>query len=342
MKRNFNKGQMSLNKNVRLAAPTLRKLLHIPEQVPRFAQISFTNYCNLSCKMCIRNYIDVEHRHMRWNDFKRVIDKLDGVEQISLAGMGESLTHPRFFDAVKYCKERGFRVQLTTNALLLGKSGMMEALIQSEMDNISFSIESVDNNHNMGHGNAEVVTNIERFIDLKRTLGSKTPKVILQPILFSDRVKDVYDIIKWGAEKGVDRINVVRVDLRFVPNMRRPSMSEEKQIFQEFKKLRKKYNIRVDCLQDQIFEGLKGFAYRHLKRLLRFDTWCYRFQDFIYVNVNGNVHPCCLSEEQIMGNLLEQGLDKIWSGRRFNYLRRNQNKFAYCRGCDFLSLKQVA
>ena len=333
---------MPLNMNVRFAASTLRKLLHIPERVPKFVQISFTNYCNLSCRMCIRNYIDVDRRHMHWHDFKRIVDKLDGVDQISLAGMGESLTHPRFFDAVKYCNERGFKVQLTSNALLLGKNGIMEALIQSKLDYISFSIESVENNHEMGHGNSKVVSNIERFIKLKRMLGSKTPKVILQPILFKDRVKDVYDIIKWGAEKGADRINVVRVDLRFVPNMRRPSMSEEKQIFQEFKKLRKKYNIRVDCLQDQIFEGLKGFAYRHLKRLLRFDTWCYRFQDFIYVNVNGNVHPCCLSEEQIMGNLLEQGLDKIWNGRRFNYLRRNQNKFAYCRGCDFLSLKQVA
>ena len=292
--------------------------------------------------MCIRNYIDVERRHMRWNDFKRIVDKLDGVHQISLAGMGESLTHPHFFDAVKYCKDRGFRVQLTSNALLLGEKGVMDALIKSGMDSISFSIESVENDHEMGHGNAKVARNIERFIQLKKTIGSETPKVVLQPILFRDRIKDLYNIIKWGAEKGVDRINVVRVDLRFVPNLKRPSVSEEKQIFREFKRLRKKYNIRVDCLQDQIFEGLKGFAYRHLKGLLRLDTWCYRFQDFIYVNVNGNVHPCCLSEDQVMGNLLEQDLDEIWNGKRFNYLRRNQDKFAYCQNCDFLRLTQVA
>jgi len=165
--------------------------------------------------------------------------------------------------------------------------------------------------------------------------------VVLQPILFKDNVQDVFDIIRWAGMNGIDRINVVRVDLRFVPDMKRPSISEEKKIFKEFGKLRKRYHIRVDCLQDQIFDGLPGFIYKYTKRLLRLDTWCYRFQDFIYVNVDGHVHPCCLSEEQVMGNLLEQDIEEIWHGERFKYLRKNQEMFSYCKECDFLRLKQV-
>ena len=327
---------------IKFSISTVKKILHIPEEVPRFVQISLTNSCNLSCKMCIRNYIDVDKRHMRWEDFTIIVDKLKGVRQISLGGMGESLTHPRFFDAVRYCKARGFKVQLTSNALLLNREGVLEKIIKSGLDSISFSIESLGDDHEIGHANSESARNIEALIAKKKEVGSKTPKVVLQPILFKDTLKDLYDIIKWGAKIGVDRVNVVRVDLRFVPDMKRPSVEEEREIFKEFARLRKEYKIRIDCLQDRIFDGAAGFIYKHAKRLLDLDNWCYRFQDFIYVNVNGNVHPCCLSEEQVMGNLLKQGLKEIWHGERFNYIRRHQGEFSYCKRCDFLRLKQIS
>lgn len=116
---------MSIKKTINLVLRTTKKIFHIPEKVPMFASISFSNLCNLSCKMCARNYIDPERRHMEWEDFTQIVDKLDGVKQISLAGLGESLTHPRFFDAVAHCKAKGFKTQLTTNGLLLSKPGMI-------------------------------------------------------------------------------------------------------------------------------------------------------------------------------------------------------------------------
>ncbi len=230
---------------------------------------------------------------------------------------------------------------MPSNALLLENDDIIKKLIHSGLDSISFSIESIRDNYNMGHGNVISITNIERLLEMKKTLESKTPKVVLQPILFKDKAQDVFEIIRWAGAKRVDRINVVRVDLRFVSDMKRPTVSEEKKIFKEFGRLRKRYHMRVDCLQDRIFDGLPGFIYKYSKHLLRLDSWCYRFQDFIYVNVNGNVHPCCLSEEQIMGNLLEQNLEEIWHGKRFKYLRKHQETFSYCRKCDFLRLRQV-
>lgn len=193
----------------------------------------------------------------------------------------------------------------------------------------------------MGHHNQEVVANIERLLEVKKKLKSKTPAVVLQSILFKDKVEDVFEVIKWGARKGVIRINVIRVDLKYVDNIERPNEAEEKVIFKEFARLRKKYKIRVDCIADQIFDGLPGLIYKYCKYLLRMDTWCYMFQDFIYIDVNGNVHPCCLANEGIMGNLLEQELADIWHGSRFNYLRKNPDKAPFCKKCDSLRIKQI-
>jgi Predicted Fe-S oxidoreductases len=332
----------SISNNIQMLTSTVKKIAHIPETLPKYVQISLTNYCNLSCTMCIRNYIDVDRRHMPWDDFVEIVDKLEGVEQIALAGMGESLTHPKIFDAVKHCKGKGYKVQLTSNALLLGQNDNIEKIIQSGIDSMSFSVESVSKDYELGHNNSEAARNIENLIKRKNILKSETPKVVIQPILFKDKVNDVYEVIEWAKKIGAQRVNIVRVDLRFVSNMSRPNVGEEKKIFKEFARLRKKLDFRIDCLQDQVFDGLQGFFYKHTKHLFGLDSWCYRFQDFVYIDVNGNVHPCCLDKDQIVGNLLEESLADIWRGKMFNYLRKNQEKFTYCQKCDFIRLKQVA
>ncbi|MBF0137510.1 MAG: radical SAM protein, partial [Magnetococcales bacterium] len=216
---------MYIPKKIELAPILLRKVLHIPEKFPRFIQISLTNACNLSCRMCIRNYIDVDRRHMTWKDFTCIVDKLEGAEQISLAGMGESLLHPRFFDAVEYCKMKGYKVQLTTNSLMLGKPGIIERILVSGLDSISFSIESIHGYQETGHDNQTGLQSIERLLALRNQQGYLAPKVVLQPILFKDKIQDLIDIIHWGYQKGVNRFNIVRVDLRFVKDMQRPSVS---------------------------------------------------------------------------------------------------------------------
>ncbi|HIJ84810.1 MAG TPA: radical SAM protein, partial [Magnetococcales bacterium] len=249
---------MSLFEEMKIIPIVLRKMRHVPEDRPRFVQISLTNHCNLSCTMCIRNYIDVDRRHMEWDDFTHIVDQLEGCEQVALAGMGESLTHPRLFDAIRYCKNKGFKVQLTSNALLLGKMGMIERVADSGLDSISFSVESVKDSPEMGHDNVRGLKNIKELIDTRNKKGKDKPRIVLQPILFKDKIEDVYDIIRWSAANGCDRVNVVRVDLRFVAEMSRPTVAEEKGIFREFDRLRKELGVRIDCLQDQVFDGLAG------------------------------------------------------------------------------------
>ncbi|MFH1654821.1 MAG: radical SAM protein [Pseudomonadota bacterium] len=330
-----------INMSRSFISTAIRKILHIPESSPRFAQICITNCCNLDCKMCIRNYIDIERTHMDYELFKKVVDRLEAVKTVILVGIGETLTYPRFYEAIRYCKERGLEVQITTNGLLLEDEEKMEKVIRSKLDWISFSIESLKENSEISHPNVKALRNIKRLIEMKKELGSLTPRVTLQPILFSDKVQDVYEIIKWGAENCVDRINVVRVDLRFVPDMKRPNLIEEREIFNEFARLRKRYKIRIDYLQDQIFDGWKGFFYKYFKFLLRLDTYCYRFQDFVFIAQNGDVYPCCFSKELNMGNMLEKDIREVWCGEKFNYLRKHQEEFDFCRRCDFLRIKQV-
>ncbi len=325
-----------MSKNL-LILTGIKKILHIPEKVPKFVQIAVTNLCNKNCGMCIRSKIDIEEVHMDFGDFKRIIERINGAEVVTLVGLGEPLIYPYLTEAIRYCKENGLKNRITTNGILLGDKA--RELIEAGLDTIHISLENLRDK--------KLLENILKLKQLRIEKGLRHPKIVLQPVLFDDKergrtVKDVYDIIAWAGQNGLDKVNIARVDLRTDPTMKRPNLIQERQIFKQLAKLRRKYGIRIDCLQDQVFKGPRGFLYKHFKWLLRLDSYCFRLQDFIYINVNGDVYPCCLSEEQIMGNLLNQDLWAIWHGERFNYLRKHQEEFNFCKKCDFLRLKQLA
>lgn len=319
----------------------MKKLRHIPEAMPRFVQIGVTNRCNLNCRMCMRNFLDIEREHMDYEIFKRVVDRLEGAETVILVGFGESLLYPRLNEAIDFCQEKGLQVQMTSNGLLLDTDEKREKLIRSGLDRFTLSMESLRTANEAAHRNSEAAKNIERLLQLREELGFRTPKVILQPLLFNDNIEDIYEMIQWAAHIGIDRVNISRVDLRFVPDIKRPTEEEEKEIFKKFARLRRKHKLRIDCLPDQVFDGWKGFVYKHFKFLLRLDTHCFRLQDFVYIDRDGNVFPCCAPEELNMGNMLETSLSEVWHGEKYRALRKNQDEFNFCRHCDFLKVKQL-
>ncbi len=274
--------------------------------------------------------------------FKRVIDKLKGVRNISLCGYGEPLLHPEIFDAIRYCKNSGFETQLTSNGLTLNSDKKIKDLITSGLDLITFSMESIDEVNEIAHPNQCAVKNIKRLVELKNELRSKTPTITIQTLMIKNREKDIYDIIEWGALNGIDRINVARFEKHnTLTDVERPNIQEEKSIFKKFKQYRKKYNIRIDCLQDMVYTGLNGILYKHFKRFLGMDKHCIRLHDFVFINVEGHVNPCCALVDYKMGNLCDEGLSQIWKSRKYNNFRTNYSKAPWCSGCDFARLKQI-
>jgi len=318
-----------------------KTIFNIPAAMPNYAQIAITNICNLNCKMCFRHFLKLDIKHMDFDVFRKVVDSLKGVTTLAITGYGEPLTHPRFFDAVQYAKERGFEVQTTSNGLLLGNGDNRNQLISSGLDAISFSVESIHEENDIAHPNRAALDHIRGLVEKKRELNISTPSITLQTLMLKDREQDLFDIIEWGALTGVDRINVARFELNTLETVKRPSKAEEKEIFKEFSRLRKRYGIRIDCLQDQIYEGLQGFLYKHFKYFLGMDRRCIRLHDFIYINVEGNVNPCCAIVDYSLGNLCESDLRDIWTSKKYDIFRKNFYKFPWCSKCDFAKLKQV-
>ena len=305
---------------------------------PRQIQIEITNRCNMDCPMCQREDLGIELEHMSWSHFTTVVDKLGQHEYITLTGWGEPFIHPRVFDMIAYCKERGHKVMVTSNGLFT-KPSMVADILNSAVDTVTFSIDSVNGNEPVteGHTSNKVYENIEAVVKGRKpgTLG-----VRLQATLHMGCENDLYDVIRYGARIGCDIINVGRLDRQFRPNLERPDSQQERFIFLKADEIARSCSIQLDWLQYSVSSGLTRFVYRLLKKKLhRSGQYCLKTFDYAYITREGDVTPCCLLPNAKMGNLLHGSLGSIWKNEKFDHFRENYRDT--CGTCDLWVIDQV-
>jgi len=288
--------------------------------------------------MCQREDLGIELEHMSWTHFATVVDKLGQRENITLTGWGEPFIHPRVFDMIAYCKERGHKVMVTSNGLFT-KPSMVDDILNSAVDTITFSIDSVNGNETVtdGHTSNKVYENIEAVVKGRKpgTLG-----VRLQATLHANCDNDLYDVIRYGARIGCDIINVGRLDRQFRPNLERPDAQQERSIFLKADEIARSCGIQLDWLQYSVSSGLTRFVYRLLKKKLhRSGQYCLKTFDYAYITREGDVTPCCLLPNAKMGNLLHGSLGSIWKNEKFDHFRENYRDT--CGTCDLWVIDQV-
>lgn len=322
-----------------MISEAVRRMFFIAPKLPRTVQFEITNQCNLACRMCPRNVLNVKFKHMELDLFKKLVDKLEGVEEVILTGWGEPLYHPDIVDMVKYCKKRGFETRFTTNGILMTEN-MMDEFIKAGLDEIAFSVETVKPvKDEWGHMNKSALMNIEKLI--KKRGKRDLPRITIQAMLQKGRKQDILDLVRWAGKKGAERVNLGRLYTRFNPGLEKPSKDEEEDIFYSAEKLGNKLGVQVDCVQYGLFSGPSRFFYKRFKGLLhRGGKYCLKIYDYIYVNVDGRVTPCCLLPHNVMGDLKKQSLSAIWNGKVFR--KRRENPHPSCKGCDVMKIRRVS
>ncbi len=322
-----------------------RLLFHIPS-LPQVAQIEVTNACNLSCRMCQRLDLGVKLDHMDIKTYEKVIRRLgNSVKSVTLTGWGEPLFHPQIIDMVKIAKKAGKKVQLTSNALLLTEY-KRSPLINAGLDSISFSIDDLRapmmEKDTLGHPIRNQLTNIEAFMKEIKLLPTR-PSVVIQTTLHSGRENKIFEIIKYAAKIGADMVNVNRLDVRFATFLKRPNYMEEKNFVEKMEKIADKYQIRVDFRPHTAFTGFLRQLYKKTIPLMHHKgKHCLRVYNYIYVNRNGEVTPCCALPLWSVGDLMNQRMRTIWTSPKFKLFREHKFQRRVCGKCDVLEIFQHA
>lgn len=316
-------------------------------RTPREVQLEVTNRCNLDCDMCPRlTLLGVPEQDMSMETFEAVLARLDRPEAVTLTGWGEPLMHPRLFELIDRLLARwpAVDVGFTTNGHLL-TDGVVEKILARRVARVNVSLEELPwgdeapatDDPRKGHANTvareghptppKVVEHLRRFLERRHAQaarGEPAPEVRLQVVLFPGSAGAVERLIDFAADLRFQAVNLVRLDVRGRPDLARPTWEEERALIRLARRRARARGVPCGSVNDH------GVL---LRLASHGDRACIRLDNYIYVDVHGNVAPCCLLRDVRVGNLVEQTLDEVWNGealRRFH----GPGMHPACQGCD--------
>ena len=180
--------------------------------------IESTNICNLSCIMCPTGRKEQVRKkgYMDFELFKAIVDQMaPWVQATTLHIWGEPLLHPRLFDMIAYCRTKGLRSEISTNATLLNEE-RSRRILDAGLGAIYLCLDGMrPETYEQIRVNADYEktnANIRRFIELKQSGGYRDPFVNLQIIEMERTMGEVDEFVETWKLPGVDRINVKPFD----------------------------------------------------------------------------------------------------------------------------------
>jgi len=108
-------------------------------------QIESKLKCNMNCRFCPYPAIETKGSELSQDEVYSIIDSVDPndekLEYLCFSQFSEPLLDERIFEFIKYAKNKGFKVFLATNGLLLDSEKIRRNLIEAAPDYIKLSLQ---------------------------------------------------------------------------------------------------------------------------------------------------------------------------------------------------------
>lgn len=311
------------------------KKLSIISNKPVVAQIESTSLCNLRCEMCIRDKMGVPIGAMTFENFKKILNKLDSLFKIHLSGQGEPFLNKELFKMINYANKKGIIVNLNTNATLFTEEIIRE-ICKVDIGEIAISIESTRKEEyekiRKGAKFGKVMMGVKK---LNSALEKNKKKTIVSfaVTILKENIDELSEFVRFASSLGIKKIisqtiqekedYIKKYDSKIRKNLISNYKEKLKEKIREAKRLAKEKSIEF------IFDEEKSLGC----------IWPWRS---IYITWNGNVTVCCKIldyKKYGMGNLLKENFWEIWNGKKYQIFRevlRERKAPLACRGCSMV------
>lgn len=287
---------------------------YYPDQV----DLDISNRCNLSCITCFHSLERFRpFPDMTMETFRTILDQAEGKSStITFGNHGEPFIHKHILAMIKEVKERGFFLNIINNGTLL-TADKAQAVIDAQVDRISFSIDSVD---------PEIYPQVRRGGNLKKTL------------------LNILTFLKMNHEQGMKvYVNISTVNSRL-------ALSSKIDIREFFSKLPVHVIYTSDILNFHDMLAIRDetkFVQRGYEKITdpkKFPV-CLNAFDRIIIRPTGDVSLCPIDWDcvHILGNVNDAPYTELWNNEKAQQFRqahidRDYSSFegdkVMCSRCD--------
>jgi radical SAM protein with 4Fe4S-binding SPASM domain len=295
----------------------------VPNDTPWLFNIEITNRCPLKCVMCARTTdMTREVGDIDMVLYMQIVDELASFSTpnrmknrlLRLHQFGESLVHPEFDQMIRYAADKGFRVALSINPVLL-KKGIADRLLDSGIDSLFISLDGHDDEsfyqiRGLKNAYGSSVKRLERFLEKKQAQG-RSIHIELSMINFKlnrDSIAAMHDY--WASHPGID-------EFRNKEFMKWDGSAEA-----------------INALGDEESDHA-------IEETIEKRGGCNLPWNQMAVMWDGRVVPCCYDYDgkYVLGNVREQSLLAIWRDEPMAALRREFESRVVtnplCVSCEF-------
>ncbi len=278
------------------AAPHIRKT-----DFPGEVYIENTNRCNIHCTICPREKLTRAQGFMNLGLFEKIIKEVaehrDEVSRVHLHNYGEPLLDKDIVKRIKIAKGYGIRhTYFVTNGSLFTPDKARE-VIEAGLDEMKFSFYGTDpqtyNSTMVGLDFHDTISKVSNFFEVRKSLGSKNPKVVIQYIetpTNKSRADEFIRLVSPFLDRTIG-------DSFFITPL---------------------YNYGI------------GRSFIEVGETVRICTFPWRV---LVILVNGDVVLCApdYNGDQVVGNVKNNSISDIWRGDAYQKVREDFSKLKYER-----------
>lgn len=279
-------------------------------QVPLFATINVTGYCNLSCRYCF--FQPRSYQHMAWPNFQRVINELTDAEVffVNLSG-GEPFTHPEFDKFLRYAHSKFQHVVVLTNGTILRPrhiEAVAEIIRSKDSFPIQISLDSVSStiNEKTRGENSRILKNIRSL----STLGANIViAMVITRFNAGSVIESIIELSQYTAHFHIMAVQKVRA-LNGADEVYLLGEDELAQLWEDIRILRSVYNLHIDIPDDDC--GIEiGCA---------FGAPCMAGFTQMVIDPSLKVRPCDRCVETYIGDMNHESLHEVWNGESVEHV----------------------
>jgi radical SAM protein with 4Fe4S-binding SPASM domain len=289
--------------------------------MPASIAIEPTNRCNLKCPECptgneslirIKSESDI-------NLYHKLIDETGKyLLSIIFYFQGEPFLNPDLFEMINYASQKGIYTITSTNGHFLNQKNS-EKIIKSGLDKLIISLDGISPEiyqiYRQGGNLNKVIEGIKTIVAAKKQLKSKTPKIVIQFLVFKSNQHQIEDAKIFAKVLGVDKIVFKTAQIYNFKNGN-PQIPDISKYSRYKKNEDGTYSIKS-----------------------KLKNRCWRMWSNPVITASGEIAVCCFDKnaEFGIGNISKASFQNIWKSKEYDKFRKkiftNRKAINICTNC---------
>lgn len=322
--------------------------------LPKVLWIELTSRCPLRCAFCTRQSRWGAGRDMDFSLYARLLHSLQAPSFIGLNYSGESLVYPHLLEAIELAAAAGAATELVTSMVPASRE-LLGEIVRSPLDRLAVSLHTMDERQYYriygGGCLSQLLERIDWVSDLRAQTQSASPRLDFCFVAFEDNLCQLMPVARHARKCRVRDIFIHPVIGRCLIPQQFPRELRGDRLTSTFKQhlqhtVAEARRACTDIAFTVLNYDLNGAqtlgaspapygaelppgAYIHGCDQ---DPW-----ESVHVLANGDVVPCEVHDDRVMGNLNESPLEQIWHSPAYQDFRRQywNGEEPRCRRCPW-------